>query len=49
MKLVKNLQKLFAMMIRSHKKYIDPTNVLNTIVDDLGINMMNEMIFNNIL
>jgi ubiquitin carboxyl-terminal hydrolase 25/28 len=35
-KLVKHLQKLFAMMIRSHKKYVDPTNVLNTVVDDMG-------------
>jgi len=24
------------MMIKSHKKYIDPTDVLSNVVDDLG-------------
>jgi len=24
------------MMIRSHKKYVDPTDVLNNVVDDMG-------------
>jgi len=31
-----NLRKLFAMMIRSHKKYADPTDVLQSVVDDFG-------------
>eukprot|EP00331_Platyophrya_macrostoma_P026999 CAMPEP_0176452540 /NCGR_PEP_ID=MMETSP0127-20121128/28602_1 /TAXON_ID=938130 /ORGANISM="Platyophrya macrostoma, Strain WH" /LENGTH=1000 /DNA_ID=CAMNT_0017841025 /DNA_START=38 /DNA_END=3040 /DNA_ORIENTATION=- len=34
--LVKNLQALFASMTRSHKKYIDPTPVLNNLVDDFA-------------
>ena len=36
-KLIKNLQKLFAKMIKSDKKYVDPTEVLNSVVDDMGI------------
>lgn len=36
--LIKHLQKLFAFMIRSHKKYVDPTEVLNSVVDDMGRN-----------
>jgi len=35
-KLAKSLQRLFAMMIKSHKRYVDPTEVLNSVVDDLG-------------
>jgi len=35
--LVKQLQRLFAMMIRGNKKYVDPTSVLNTVVDDMGL------------
>ena len=34
--LVKNLQLLFAGMISSDKKYLDPTNVITSIVDDYG-------------
>lgn len=30
------LQKLYASMIKSNKKYIDPTEVLHTVVDNLG-------------
>lgn len=33
---VKQLQKLFALMTLSEKKYIDPTDVLNSLVDDYG-------------
>lgn len=35
--LVKQLQKLFAYMIRTHRKYIDPSCVLNALVDEYGI------------
>ena len=35
-KLMLQLQRLFAYMIRSNKKYIDPSLVLNYLVDDLG-------------
>jgi len=31
------LQKLFALMIKSHKKYLDPTDVLKAVVNDAGI------------
>ena len=34
--LVKSLQKLFALMVKSHKKYLDPTDVLKAVVDDAG-------------
>ena len=34
--LVENLQRLISFMICSHKKFIDPTSVLNCIVDDFG-------------
>jgi ubiquitin carboxyl-terminal hydrolase 25/28 len=30
------MKKLFAFMTKSDKKYADPTNVLKSIVDDLG-------------
>lgn len=33
---VKNLQYLFAGMIASDKKYLDPTSVITSIVDDYG-------------
>lgn len=36
-KQIRNLRKLFAMMIQSHKKYADPTQVLQSVVDDFGI------------
>ena len=36
--LIKNLQTLFAYMIKSDKKYVDPSKVLNSIVDDEGFN-----------
>jgi len=35
-KQIRNLRKLFAMMIQSHKKYADPTQVLQSVVDDFG-------------
>lgn len=35
-KLVVNLQKLFAQMMMSNIKYLDPKAVLDTIVDDSG-------------
>lgn len=35
-KLVDNLKFLFAQMIGSDRKYIDPTAVLTSIVDDYG-------------
>jgi len=28
-------------MIKSHKRYVDPTEVLNLVVDDMGINVFN--------
>ena len=34
--LLQQLQKLFAHMIRSNKKYVDPSNVLKSLVDDFG-------------
>jgi len=39
--LVKCLQRLFALMIKSHKKYLDPSDVLKAVVDDAGILMRN--------
>ena len=39
--LVQQLQRLFAFMTRSHRKYQDPSAVLNALVDDLG----NQVIF----
>ena len=36
MKLVENLQRLFAFLIRSDRRYIDPTPVLSTLTDDSG-------------
>lgn len=33
---MKNLQLLFAGMIASDKKYLDPTSVITSIVDDYG-------------
>ncbi len=36
MKLVKHLQMLFAGMIGSDKKYLDPTAVVTSVVDDYG-------------
>lgn len=35
-KLVEEVQRLFAYLIRSNKKYADPSNVLNALVDDFG-------------
>lgn len=35
-KLIKEFQKLFALMTLSDQKYMDPSNVLNTIVDEYG-------------
>ena len=35
-KLVKEFQKLFALMTLSDQKYIDPSDVLNNIVDEYG-------------
>lgn len=40
LKLVKQLQRLFSMMIRSHRRYIDPSSVLNALVDDFGNQLM---------
>jgi ubiquitin carboxyl-terminal hydrolase 25/28 len=34
--LVHQLQRLFASMIRSHRRYLDPSDVLKSLVDDLG-------------
>eukprot|EP01016_Furgasonia_blochmanni_P005285 TRINITY_DN12056_c0_g1_i2.p1 TRINITY_DN12056_c0_g1~~TRINITY_DN12056_c0_g1_i2.p1 ORF type:complete len:192 (+),score=47.19 TRINITY_DN12056_c0_g1_i2:306-881(+) len=34
--LTKNLQRLFALMIKSNKKYVDPSQVLQLLVDDQG-------------
>ena len=34
--LVEQIQRLFAFMIRSHRKYLDPTAVLTALVDDFG-------------
>lgn len=36
MKQLKKLRKLFAMMIKSHKKYTDPSELLHSVVDDFG-------------
>lgn len=36
LKLVRQLQRLFTAMICSHRRYIDPSNVLEALVDDLG-------------
>lgn len=35
-KLIKEFQKLFAFMTLSDQKYIDPSEVLNSIVDEYG-------------
>ncbi|CAG9334956.1 unnamed protein product [Blepharisma stoltei] len=35
-KLVEAIQRLFAFLIRSNRKYADPSNVLNALVDDFG-------------
>ena len=35
--LIRNLQKLFALMIFSDRKYVDPSSVANCIADDEGI------------
>ena len=35
-KLVKEFQRLFALMTMSDQKYIDPSDVLNSIVDEYG-------------
>jgi ubiquitin carboxyl-terminal hydrolase 25/28 len=40
LQLVKQLQRLFGYMIRSHRRYIDPSNVLSALVDDLGNQLM---------
>ena len=35
-RLVQQIQRLFAFLIRSHRKYLDPTMVLTALVDDFG-------------
>lgn len=40
LKLVKQLQRLFCAMTRSHRRYVDPSNVLNALVDDFGNQLM---------
>lgn len=40
LKLVKQLQLLFSALIRSHRRYLDPSNVLNALVDDFGNQLM---------
>jgi ubiquitin carboxyl-terminal hydrolase 25/28 len=40
LQLVKQLQRLFGYMTRSHRRYIDPSNVLSALVDDLGNQLM---------
>ena len=35
-KLIMEMKKLFGSMVKSDKKYADPTGVLQSIVDDLG-------------
>ena len=38
--IVNELQRLFAYMMRSNRKYIDPSRFLNTLVDDFGSRIM---------
>ena len=35
-RLVENLKDLFASLIASDRKYVDPTNVISSVVDDYG-------------
>ncbi len=35
-KLVENLKQLFCSLIASDRKYVDPTSVISSIVDDYG-------------
>ena len=34
--MVRQLQKLFAKMLLSNEKYVDPSTVVNSVVDDFG-------------
>jgi hypothetical protein len=34
-----NLQKLFAQMLWSNQNYVDPSDVLNSVVDDMGVKL----------